>query len=57
MDKELEHRLTSLEVQVKYLTEEVRSLRKNLTWLNYLLFSTTTGLVVNIIILIAARLI
>ena len=57
MDSELEHRLTSLEVQVKYLTEEVRSLRKNLTWLNYLLFSTTTGLVVNIIILIAARLI
>ena len=57
MDSELEHRLTSLEVQVKYLTEEVHNLRKSLTWLNYLLFTTTTGLVINIIILIATKVI
>jgi len=57
MNSELEHRLTSLEVQVKYLTEEVHSLRKSLTWLNYLLLTTTTGLVVNIVILIATKII
>jgi len=57
MNSELEHRLTSLEVQVKYLTEEVHNLRKSLTWLNYLLFTTTTGLVINIIILIATKII